>query len=94
MEPDGDAVRHLRAADNSTLRKHRAMAREVVALLKSLDKDLQTLVSYNTHDENITMDFNDSGLDESQRMNAAKEAVAAFDEIRRIVGTVDFKSGV
>lgn len=85
MEPTGDVVRHLRGADNDILRQHRATGRELVALLKSFDKDLQTLVSYNTNDENFTMSFNDSDLDEVQRMNAAKEAAQAFAEIRRIV---------
>ena len=84
-KPDETVVKHLRNADNGVLREHRATGRELVALLKSFDKDLQTLVSYNTHDENLTMNFNDSDLDEVQRMNAAREASAAFAKIREIV---------
>lgn len=78
-------VGYLRAADNGKLRDHRKAAREIVALLKLFDKDLQTLVSYNDNDGNFAMVFNDAALDEAQRMNAAREATATWDEVRKIV---------
>lgn len=84
-EPDKATVDALRKADNLVLREHRKVARDVVALLKSFDKDLQTLSSYNTHDENFTMNFNDSELDEVQRMGAAREAVVAWVEVAKLV---------
>ena len=73
--------------DNDLLKEQRAKVRELVALLKSLDKDLQTLVAYNQHDDNFSMVFNDAELDAAQRLNAAKEALAAWAEIERIVGS-------
>lgn len=76
-------VGYLRGADNSVLREHRKVAREMVALLKLFDKDLQTLMSFNDNDGNMTMIFNDAALDEAQRMNAAREATSTWDEIRR-----------
>lgn len=75
-------VGYLRASDNSALREHRKVAREVVALLKLFDKDLQTLMSFNDNDGNLTMMFNDAELDEVQRMNAAREAMVTWGEIR------------
>lgn len=84
---DGAVVGYLRSADNGILREHRRIAREMVALLKLFDKDLQTLTSFNDNDGNLTMMFNDAALDEAQRLNAAKEATTTWGEIRRLVSS-------
>jgi hypothetical protein len=77
-------VAYLRKADNGVLREHKRVVREIALLLKSLDKDLATLMSFNDTDSNMLMDFNDSKLDESQRMNAAQEAVKTWEEVLRL----------
>ena len=68
----------LYGADNKYLSEQRALLRQAVASLKSLDKDLKSLTQFNDNAKNEVMGFNDKKLDEQQRTHTSSEASQEF----------------
>lgn len=79
----------IHGADNKYLAEQRAHVRVLVAALKSLDKDLKSLVQMNDNSKNAVMGFNDRELDKQQKEHtateAAKEFLLAQDTIRKMM---------